>query len=83
MMSENETGESLLGKARKNLVFVISIALTIALVIWCLAAGDSFVAAASTAMGALTSNFDWLYVFGMSAFVIFALILAMSSGTIV
>ena len=62
IMSDNETGEGLFAKARKNLVFVISIALTIALVVWCLAAGDSFVAAASTAMGALTANFDWLWV---------------------
>ena len=77
-MSDNETGEGLFTKARKNLVFVISIALTIALVVWCLAAGDSFVAAASTAMGALTANFDWLYIFGMSAFVVFALVLAIS-----
>ena len=77
-MSDNETGEGLFAKARKNLVFVISIALTIALVIWCLAAGDSFVAAAGTAMGALTANFDWLYIFGMSAFVVFALVLAIS-----
>ena len=78
IMSDNETGEGLFTKARKNLVFVISIALTIALVVWCLAAGDSFVAAAGTAMGALTANFDWLYIFGMSAFVVFALVLAIS-----
>ncbi|MBR0406346.1 MAG: BCCT family transporter [Eggerthellaceae bacterium] len=47
-------------------------------VVWCLAAGDSFVVAANTAMGVLTADFDWLYIFGMSAFVIFALALAIS-----
>ena len=77
-MDEKTTGKGLLSKARKNLVFVVSVALTLALVVWCLAAGDSFIAAANAAMGALTSNFDWLYVFGMSLFVIFALALAAS-----
>ena len=77
-MNENGSKGSLLSWTRKNLVFVVSVTLTLALVIWCLAAGDSFVAAANTAMEALTSNFDWLYVFGMSAFVVFALALAIS-----
>ena len=77
-MREDETRGGLLDKAKKNLVFVVSVALTAALVIWCLAAGDSFVTAANAAMEVLTSNFDWLYVFGMSAFVIFALALAIS-----
>lgn len=77
-MSENEARGGLLHKAKKNLVFVICVTLTLALVAWCFAAGDSFVAAANAAMGALMSNFDWLYVFGMSVFVIFALVLAIS-----
>lgn len=77
-MGKTENKEGLLHKAHKNLVFVVSVAITIALVVWCLAAGDSFVAAANTAMEALTSNFDWLYVFGMSLFVVFALVLAIS-----
>jgi len=77
-MSESEKSKGLLSQTKKNLVFVVSVALTGALVVWCLAAGDSFVAAANTAMEALTSSFDWLYVFGMSLFVVFALVLAAS-----
>ncbi len=77
-MNDSENKEGILHKAHKNLVFVISVALTMALVVWCLAAGNTFIAAANTAMEALTSNFDWLYIFGMSLFVIFALGLAIS-----
>ena len=77
-MDNNENNEGLLSAIRKNAVFVASVALTLALVIWCLAAGDSFAAAANAAMGVLTSNFDWLYIFGMSLFVLFALGLAVS-----
>ena len=77
-MGEKQSSMGILETAWKNLVFVVSVALTLALVIWCFVAGDSFVTAANLAMGALMSNFDWLYVFGMSAFVIFAIILAIS-----
>lgn len=77
-MNDNDKNGTLLRKIQKNLVFVISVTLTLALVVWCLAAGDSFVATANSVMGALTANFDWLYIFGMSAFVIFALALAIS-----
>jgi len=63
---------------KKNTVFVVSLVLTLAVVIWCLAAGDSFVATANAAMNALLGNFDWLYVFGMTLFVVFALALAIS-----
>ena len=77
-MDEKQSSAGILGKAKKNLVFIVSVTLTLALVIWCFVAGDSFVATANLAMGALTSNFDWLYVFGMSAFVVFAFVLAIS-----
>lgn len=65
-------------RSRYNPVFVVSLILTIAVVAWCLAAGDSFASAANTAMAALLANFDWLYVFGMTLFVAFSLVLAFS-----
>ncbi len=77
-MDEHDEREGIVESFKSNPVFLVSFVLTIALVIWCLVAGDSFVAAANSLMGALTSNFDWLYVFGMSLFVVFALVLAIS-----
>ena len=77
MSDDNESG-SFIDSLKRNTVFAVCIVLTVLLVVWCLVAGDSFAAAASTAMGALTSNFDWLYIFGMTAFIVFALGLAIS-----
>lgn len=77
-VGNNEEHASFGSKLKNNVVFAVSVVLTVLLVVWCLAAGDSFATAANAAMGALTSNFDWLYVFGMSAFVVFALALAIS-----
>ena len=77
-MDKKDRRDGILESFKNNPVFLVSFVLTVALVIWCLAAGDSFVTAASGLMGALTSSFDWLYVFGMSLFVVFALVLAIS-----
>ena len=63
---------------KKNVVFVASIVVTAAVVIWALASGDSFIAAINGAMGALTSNFDWLYIYGATLFILFCVVLAIS-----
>ena len=63
---------------KQNLVFVISLIITVAVVIWALVAGDSFVAAINGVMGALASNFDWLYIYGATLFILFSIALAIS-----
>ena len=63
---------------KQNLVFAISLIITVAVVVWALVAGDSFVAAINGVMGALTSNFDWLYIYGATLFILFSIALAIS-----
>ena len=75
---EDQQGSSSLKSAGKNLVFIVSIIITAAIVIWGIFGGESFEAVSSNAMGALTSNFDWIYIFGMTFFVLFALVIAIS-----
>lgn len=63
---------------KNNLVFCVSLTITAAVVIWALAAGDSFVAAINSVMGTLTANFDWLYLWGATFLIAFAVLIAIS-----
>ncbi|MBQ9068057.1 MAG: BCCT family transporter [Eggerthellaceae bacterium] len=63
---------------RKNTVFAVSVVITVAVIVWALVAGSAFIEAANAAMGVLMEHFDWLYIFGCTFFVIFALALAIS-----
>jgi choline/carnitine/betaine transport len=58
---------------RHNLVFLISVALTLFICIWGIALPDSFTIAANDSMGFLTENFAWLYCFAMTMFVLFCI----------
>ncbi len=63
---------------KDNLVFCISLAITVAVVVWALAAGDSFVATINGVMSALTGSFDWLYLWGATFLIVFSLAIAIS-----
>lgn len=58
---------------RHNLVFLISVALTLFICIWGIALPESFTIAANDSMGFLTENFAWLYCFAMTMFVLFCI----------
>ena len=63
---------------KQNVVFATSLIVTVVVVIWALVSGDTFVAAINGVMGALTSNFDWLYIYGATLFILFSIALAIS-----
>lgn len=54
-----------------NLVFVISVILTVAISMWGIVLPESFTFAAKSSMKFLTVNFAWLYCLAMSLFVVF------------
>ncbi|WP_312637270.1 BCCT family transporter [Oscillibacter sp.] len=58
---------------RPNLVFLISVALTLFICLWGIIQPGSFTAAANGSMNFLTTNFAWLYCFAMSVFVLFCI----------
>lgn len=64
-------------KAGKS-VYYISLAITFIIVIWAIAAKNSFANAANNLLGFLTNNFGWSYLLSMLIFVIFAIFLALS-----
>ena len=55
----------------KNPVFVVTFIMTLAIVIWAMAATASFGSAASAAMGFIQKYFGWLYVLACTGFVVF------------
>lgn len=65
-------------KKKSNLVFYISLFITIAIVAWGLIAKDNFSTVVNMVKNFLTVNFGWSYLMSMLFFVGFALILAFS-----
>ncbi|HAE92665.1 glycine betaine uptake BCCT transporter [Tissierella praeacuta] len=65
-------------KKKDNTVFYISLALSIAIVLWGIVAQENFSSFANSLLNFLTTNFGWSYLISMFIFVIFAIILAFS-----
>ena len=65
-------------KEKSNAVFAISLVLCAAIAIWAVALNESFSVVSNAIFGFFTINFGWLYLFAMLAFVIFAVVLALS-----
>lgn len=63
-------------KQKDNTVFYISLALSIAIVLWGIVAQENFSNFANSLLNFLTTNFGWFYLISMFIFVIFAIILA-------
>lgn len=65
-------------KKKDNTVFYISLALSIAIVLWGIVAQENFSSFANSLLNFLTNNFGWSYLISMFIFVVFAIILAFS-----
>ena len=63
---------------KKNIVFVISLLLTIALSLWAVLFSTGFAHAAELIYTLITDNFGWLYLLAMLIFVVFAVAVAFS-----
>jgi len=59
-------------------VFVVSALLTVAFVLWGVIAPGNVSAVADAVNGFITTNFDWLYIFAATGFVVFVLVVMMS-----
>lgn len=59
-------------------VYIISLVITFIVVIWAIAAKESFANMANHLLNFLTVNFGWAYLLSMLVFVVFAVILAFS-----
>lgn len=57
----------------RNLVFILSVCLTLLICLWSILLPDSFGTAAGNSMRFLTTNFAWLYCLAMTLFVAFCL----------
>lgn len=66
------------GPNKKNIVFVISLLLTIALSLWAVLFSTGFAEAAEFVYTLITDNFGWLYLLAMLIFVVFAITVAFS-----
>ncbi len=64
--------------AKDNTVYFISLAISIAIVLWGILAQENFAAFANSLLSFLTNNFGWAYLISMFLFVLFALVLAFS-----
>ena len=60
-------------ESKRNLVFIVSVVLTLAICLWGIILPDSFGEAASGSMNFLTTNFGWFYAVAMTAFVVFCI----------
>lgn len=63
---------------RKHLVFIISIVIAIAVILYGLLFSESLVTVSETVMAWVSNNFGWLYVLGVFAFIIFLAFIAAS-----
>ena len=62
----------------KNPVFLIALALCTVIAVWAIAFNESFTAVSGAVFGFLTTDFGWLYLISMLAFVVFSLAIAFS-----
>ncbi len=67
-----------MNKAKGNNVFVISLVIVFAIVLWGLVAADNFALVANAAFNFLVSKFGWFYLLSMTTFVVFAIWIAVS-----
>lgn len=67
-----------MNKSKFNLVFIVSLIVVFAIVIWGLMAAENFADVANDAFDFLVSNFGWFYLLAMSLFVVFAVWIAFS-----
>ncbi len=65
-------------KQKNNTVFYVSLAISLAIVIWGIVAQKNFAEFANKLLGFLTNNFGWAYLVSMFVFVLFSLVLAFS-----
>ncbi|MFA7533861.1 MAG: BCCT family transporter, partial [Tissierellaceae bacterium] len=65
-------------KDKNNVVFYVSLILSIAIVLWGIVAQENFSSFANFLLNFLTNNFGWSYLISMFIFVVFALVLAFS-----
>lgn len=65
-------------KEKATPVFIISLVLCIAMVVWAVAFNESFTAVANGIFSFLTVDFAWLYLAAMLAFVVFVIVIAFS-----
>lgn len=65
-------------KQKNNTVFYVSLAISLAIVIWGIVAQSSFASFADKIFSFLTDNFAWSYLISMLIFVIFCIVLAFS-----
>ncbi len=65
-------------KQKNNTVFYVSLAISLAIVLWGILAQSNFASFANLLLSFLTNNFGWSYLISMLVFVVFALILAFS-----
>lgn len=65
-------------KQKNNTVLYVSLAISIAIVVWGIVAQNNFADFANKLLAYLTTNFGWAYLISMFVFVLFALVLAFS-----
>ncbi|HBV68520.1 MAG TPA: choline transporter [Clostridiales bacterium] len=65
-------------KQKNNTVFYVSLAISLAIVIWGIVAQSNFADFANKLLAFLTNNFGWAYLISMFVFVLFSLVLAFS-----
>ena len=65
-------------KGKSNTVYIVSIVITLALVLWGLISPSTFGSFAQTLNGGLTKYYGWGYMLTMNIFVIFCLVVAFS-----
>jgi len=58
---------------RLNIVFIVSVLVTVAVAAWAMLLPESFSAAANGSMNFVTTRFGWLYVLASTAFVVFCI----------
>ncbi|MEG0370369.1 MAG: BCCT family transporter, partial [Hungatella sp.] len=65
-------------KKEKNLVYRISLILTMAIAIWAVLFNENFIKVSNGLYQFLTKDFGWLYLIAMLVFVVFVIVLACS-----
>jgi len=77
-MEERKDAHGNIIKERGREVFVISLVVVFAIVLWGIAMPDSFSGVANSLFNYLTNNFGWFYLITMTLFVIFCVWVALS-----
>lgn len=67
-----------MGKNKNNIVFYISLIISVIIVLWGIIASENFANVADSALNFLSVNFGWLYLIAMFVFIAFIIWLAFS-----